>query len=75
MGRPRPAWLASCAASGAMGRLYGPHVEVGVGSDVELRVESDDDSASGSQASIGDRQRTTEPTSGRKTFNPLLVSS
>ena len=46
MGRPASTGLALCAASGAIGRLYGAHVEVGVGAAVESRVESDDGRAS-----------------------------
>ena len=52
MGRPASTRLALCAASGAIGRLYGAHVEAGVGAAVESRVESDDGRASGLRLSI-----------------------
>ena len=52
MGRPAFTGLASCAASGAIGRLYGAHVEAGVEAAVESRVESDDGRASGPRLSI-----------------------
>ncbi len=42
MGRLASTGLALCAASGAIGRLYGAHVEAGVGATVESRVETDD---------------------------------
>ena len=42
MSRPASAGLALCAPADAMERLYGAHVEAGVGASVESHVDSDD---------------------------------
>ena len=49
---PRPRGWRCARPAGAIGRLYGAHVEAGVGAAVESRVESDDGRASGPRLSI-----------------------